>query len=245
MQHLDILRPDDWHLHLRDGELLRLTVNSTARVFRRAIVMPNLKQPVTTTAAALAYRERILAALDPQVAVADFRPLMTLYLTDATASAEIVRARASGCIHGVKLYPAGATTNSEAGVTDIRRVHPALAEMERCGMPLLVHGEVTAPEIDVFDREQVFIDTVLAPLLADFPGLKVVFEHITTRQAVDFVMAGPAPRLFSPPRWVDYRGALLGEEKERLLDEIDILVVPSRTDGRPLAQQRFSECCAL
>ena len=192
MQHLDILRPDDWHLHLRDGELLRLTVNSTARVFRRAIVMPNLKQPVTTTAAALAYRERILAALDPQAAVADFQPLMTLYLTDATAPAEIVRARTSGCIHGVKLYPAGATTNSEAGVTDIRRVHQALAEMERCGMPLLVHGEVTAPEIDVFDREQVFIDTVLAPLLRDFPGLKVVFEHITTRQAVDFVMAGPA-----------------------------------------------------
>ncbi len=192
MQHLDILRPDDWHLHLRDGELLRLTVNSTARVFRRAIVMPNLKQPVTTTAAALAYRERILAALDPQAAVADFQPLMTLYLTDATAPAEIVRARASGCIHGVKLYPAGATTNSEAGVTDIRRVHPALAEMERCGMPLLVHGEVTAPEIDVFDREQVFIDTVLEPLLRDFPGLKVVFEHITTRQAVDFVIAGPA-----------------------------------------------------
>ncbi len=192
MQHLDILRPDDWHLHLRDGELLPLTVNATARIFRRAIVMPNLKPPVTTTAAALAYRERILAVLDPRLAIADFQPLMTLYLTDATDPGEIARAQASGCVHGVKLYPAGATTNSEAGVTDIRRVHAVLGEMERRGMPLLVHGEVTAPEIDVFDREQVFIDTVLEPLLRDFPGLKVVFEHITTKQAVDFVMAGPA-----------------------------------------------------
>ena len=188
---LTLTRPDDWHLHLRDGAMLE-GVLPESRDFARAIVMPNLKPPVTTTAAALAYRERILAVLDPRLAIADFQPLMTLYLTDATDPGEIARAQASGCVHGVKLYPAGATTNSEAGVTDIRRVHAVLGEMERRGMPLLVHGEVTAPEIDVFDREQVFIDTVLEPLLRDFPGLKVVFEHITTKQAVDFVMAGPA-----------------------------------------------------
>ena len=190
MQELQILQPDDWHLHLRDGAALALTVNATARVFRRAIVMPNLKPPVTTTAEALAYRTRILEALDPAVS-RDFEPLMTLYLTDTTPPAEIVRARDSGCVHAVKLYPAGATTNSDAGVTDLDRCRPVLAEMERLGMPLLVHGEVTGPQTDVFDREKVFIDTVLAPLLGDFPALKVVFEHITTADAVAFVEAGP------------------------------------------------------
>ena len=191
MQELQILQPDDWHLHLRDGAALALTVNATARVFRRAIVMPNLKPPVTTTAEALAYRARILAALDPAVS-RDFEPLMTLYLTDNTPPAEIARARDSGCVHAVKLYPAGATTNSDAGVTDLGRCRAVLAEMERLGMPLLVHGEVTGPQTDVFDREKVFIDTVLAPLLGDFPALKVVFEHITTAEAVAFVEAGPA-----------------------------------------------------
>ena len=190
MQELQILQPDDWHLHLRDGAALALTVNATARVFRRAIVMPNLKPPVTTTAEALAYRTRILEALDPAVS-RDFEPLMTLYLTDNTPPAEIVRARDSGCVHAVKLYPAGATTNSDAGVTDLDRCRPVLAEMESLGMPLLVHGEVTGPQTDVFDREKVFIDTVLAPLLRDFPALKVVFEHITTADAVAFVEAGP------------------------------------------------------
>ncbi|MBP6480780.1 MAG: dihydroorotase [Pseudomonadales bacterium] len=190
MQELQILQPDDWHLHLRDGAALALTVNATARVFRRAIVMPNLKPPVTTTAEALAYRARILEALDPAVS-RDFEPLMTLYLTDNTPPAEIVRARDSGCVHAVKLYPAGATTNSDAGVTDLDRCRPVLAEMESLGMPLLVHGEVTGPQTDVFDREKVFIDTVLAPLLGDFPALKVVFEHITTADAVAFVEAGP------------------------------------------------------
>ena len=191
MQEFQILQPDDWHLHLRDGAALALTVNATARVFRRAIVMPNLKPPVTSTAEALAYRARILAALDPAVS-RDFEPLMTLYLTDNTPPAEIARARDSGCVHAVKLYPAGATTNSDAGVTDLGRCRAVLAEMERLGMPLLVHGEVTGPETDVFDREKVFIDTVLAPLLGDFPALRVVFEHITTAEAVAFVEAGPA-----------------------------------------------------
>jgi dihydroorotase len=190
MHELEILQPDDWHLHLRDGAVLPLTVNATARVFRRAIVMPNLRPPVVATADALAYRERILAALDPAVA-GDFEPLMTLYLTDNTPAAEIARARASGCVQAVKLYPAGATTNSDAGVTDLRRCRAALAEMERLGMPLLVHGEVTDPATDVFDREKAFIDTVLSPLLRDFPGLKVVFEHITTADAVAFVEEGP------------------------------------------------------
>ena len=190
MQEFQILQPDDWHLHLRDGAALALTVNATARVFRRAIVMPNLKPPVVSTSDALEYRARILAALDPAVS-RDFEPLMTLYLTDNTPPAEIVRARDSGCVHAVKLYPAGATTNSDAGVTDLDRCRPVLAEMESLGMPLLVHGEVTGPQTDVFDREKVFIDTVLAPLLGDFPALKVVFEHITTADAVAFVEAGP------------------------------------------------------
>lgn len=186
---LTLTRPDDWHLHLRDGVALAAVLPDTARQFARAIVMPNLKPPVTTTALAGAYRERILAA---RPAGSDFEPLMTLYLTDATPPAEIAAARASGFVHGVKLYPAGATTNSDSGVTDIRRCDETLAEMARLGMPLLIHGEVTDAEIDVFDREAVFIDRILGPLLQRHPTLRVVFEHITTRDAAQFVRdAGP------------------------------------------------------
>ncbi len=186
---LTLTRPDDWHLHLRDGIALAAVLPDTARQFARAIVMPNLKPPVTTTALAGAYRERILAA---RPAGNDFQPLMTLYLTDATAPAEIAAAKASGFVQGVKLYPAGATTNSDSGVTDIRRCDDTLAEMARFGMPLLIHGEVTEAEIDVFDREAVFIDRILGPLLQRHPALRVVFEHITTRDAAQFVaQAGP------------------------------------------------------
>ena len=192
MQEIELLRPDDWHLHLRDGAALALTANATARVFRRAIVMPNLRPPVTTTARAISYRDRIMAALDPAVACAGFEPLMTLYLTDMTDPAEIRQAKASGCVHAVKLYPAGATTNSDSGVTAISRVHAVLEAMQREDMPLLVHGEVTDSEIDVFDREMRFIDRTLEPLLRSFPGLRVVFEHITTADAVSFVAEGPA-----------------------------------------------------
>lgn len=188
MQQLTITRPDDWHLHLRDGALMQAVVQDTARQFARAIVMPNLRPPVTTTEQSLAYRRRIIAALPADV---EFEPLMTLYLTDNTTAEEIGRARQSGIVHAVKLYPAGATTNSDAGVTDIRKVYPALEEMQRCGMPLLVHGEVTAPDVDVFDREAVFIERVLVPLLKDMPQLRVVFEHITTRDAVQFVTGAP------------------------------------------------------
>jgi dihydroorotase len=188
MQQLTITRPDDWHLHLRDGALMQAVVQDTARQFARAIVMPNLRPPVTTTEQSLAYRGRIIAALP---ADAKFEPLMTLYLTDNTTAEEIKRARQSGIVHAVKLYPAGATTNSDAGVTDIRKAYPALEEMQRCGMPLLVHGEVTAPDVDVFDREAVFIERVLIPLLKDLPQLRVVLEHITTRDAVQFVTGAP------------------------------------------------------
>jgi dihydroorotase len=184
MQQLTITRPDDWHLHLRDGALMQSVLPDTARQFARAIVMPNLRPPVTTTGQALEYRQRILAALP---AGAAFEPLMTLYLTDNTTADEIRRAAGSGFVHAVKLYPAGATTNSDAGVTDIRKTYAALDEMQRCGIPLLVHGEVTDPAVDVFDREAVFIDQVILPLLHDMPGLRVVFEHITTRNAVQFV----------------------------------------------------------
>ncbi|HKS94243.1 MAG TPA: dihydroorotase [Gammaproteobacteria bacterium] len=183
---LNITRPDDWHLHLRDGSELRDVLAHSARRFARAIVMPNLKPPVTTTAAALAYRERILNALPGQ---AMFQPLMTLYLTDDLPPDEIVLARTSEHVHGVKLYPAGATTNSDAGVTDIRLCDATLEKMAELGMPLLVHGEVTDPAVDVFDREPLFIERVLAPLLRRLPALKIVFEHITTRAAVDFVLA--------------------------------------------------------
>jgi dihydroorotase len=185
---LSLTRPDDWHLHLRDGEALRAVLPHTARQFARAIVMPNLKPPVTTTALALDYRERILDALPSG---ADFEPLMTLYLTDRLPPDEIDRARDSGLVHAVKLYPAGATTNSEDGVTDLAAVYPVLERMQRLDVPLLVHGESTDPAVDVFDRERRFIDERLARILRDFPGLRVVFEHITTLDAVDFVLAGP------------------------------------------------------
>jgi dihydroorotase len=189
MRRITITRPDDWHLHLRDGEHLRAVLPDTARRFARAIVMPNLKPPVTTTKLALEYRSRVLAALP---AGARFEPLMTLYLTDNTAPAEIAAARSSGAVHAVKYYPAGATTNSDAGVTDLAKCRPVLEAMEKYGMPLLVHGEVTDPAVDVFDKEKVFIERVLAPLTLRFTGLKVVLEHVTTREAVEFVTAaGP------------------------------------------------------
>jgi dihydroorotase len=181
---ITITRPDDWHLHLRDGATMASVLPNTARQFARAFVMPNLKPPVTTAAQALAYRDRILAALPPGMA---FEPLMTLYLTDNTAPEEILRARESGLIHAVKLYPAGATTNSDAGVTDLRKCYRALEAMQQVGMPLLVHGEVTDPETDIFDREAVFIDRVMTPLRSDMPELKVVFEHITTQDAAQYV----------------------------------------------------------
>ncbi len=188
MQQLTLTRPDDWHLHLRDDALMASVLPDTARQFARAIVMPNLRPPVTTTEQALAYRTRILAALP---AGSKFEPLMTLYLTDNTGADEIRKAKASGIVHAVKLYPAGATTNSDAGVTDIRKTYAALEEMQRCGMPLLVHGEVTNADIDVFDREAVFIERVLQPLLKDMPELRVVFEHITTKDAAQFVASAP------------------------------------------------------
>ena len=185
MTRVTIIRPDDWHLHLRDGEHLRAVLPDTARRFARAIVMPNLRPPVTTSKMALAYRERIRAALP---AGATFEPLMTLYLTDRTTPAEISEARASGFVHAVKYYPAGATTNSESGVTDLANCHRVFEAMEKHGVPLLVHGEVTDPGVDVFDRESVFIERVLDPLAQRFPGLRLVMEHITTREAADFVM---------------------------------------------------------
>jgi dihydroorotase len=180
---LTITRPDDWHLHVRDGAAMRSVVPATARQFGRAIIMPNLRPPVTTTAQALAYRERILAAVPKGTS---FEPLMTLYLTDNLPPEEIRRARQAGVV-AVKLYPAGATTNSEAGVTDIRKTYETLEAMQREGLLLLVHGEVTDPDIDLFDREKAFIDQRLIPLRADFPELKIVFEHITTREAVQYV----------------------------------------------------------
>jgi dihydroorotase len=185
---LTITRPDDWHLHVRDGAPMAAVVPATARQFARAIIMPNLRPPVTTAAAAAAYRDRILAAVP---AGCDFTPLMTLYLTDNLAPAEITRAAEAGVV-ALKLYPAGATTNSDAGVTDIRKTYPVLEAMQKAGLKLLVHGEVTDGEIDLFDREAVFIDRVMRPLRADFPELKVVFEHITTKEAAQYVAeAGP------------------------------------------------------
>ncbi|MCD2511133.1 dihydroorotase [Comamonas endophytica] len=180
---ITITRPDDWHLHVRDGEALRTVVPHTAAQFGRAIIMPNLKPPVTTAAQAVAYRERILAAVPEGV---DFEPLMTLYLTDNIPAEEIVRAKAAGVV-ALKLYPAGATTNSDAGVTDMRKTYATLEAMQREGLLLLVHGEVTGNEIDVFDREAAFIDQQLIPLRRDFPELKIVFEHITTREAAQYV----------------------------------------------------------
>lgn len=182
-QEITLTRPDDWHLHVRDGAALATVVPQTAARFGRAIIMPNLKPPVTTAAQAVAYRDRIRAAVPVGTA---FEPLMTLYLTDNLPPDEIRRARDAGVV-AVKLYPAGATTNSDAGVTDLRRVHATLEALQREGMPLLVHGEVTSPEVDLFDREAVFIDTQLIPLRRDFPELKIVFEHITTREAAQYV----------------------------------------------------------
>ena len=181
---ITLTRPDDWHLHLRDGALMQSVLPDTARQFARAIVMPNLKPPVTTTEQALAYRARIIAAIPAGM---QFEPLMTLFLTDNTTAQEIRKAKQSGMIHAVKYYPAGATTNSDSGVTNMRKAYPALEEMQRCDMPLLVHGEVTDAAVDVFDRESVFIERVLQPLLRDLPGLRVVFEHITTADAAHFV----------------------------------------------------------
>jgi dihydroorotase len=188
---ITITRPDDWHLHLRDGDYLRAVLPDTARRFARAIVMPNLRPPVTTTQLALAYRERIMAALP---AGARFEPLMTLYLTDNTPPEEIAAARASGRIHAVKYYPAGATTNSDSGVTDLGKCRRVLEAMEKQRMPLLVHGEVTDPDVDIFDREKVFIERVLGPLVDRYAGLRIVMEHITTREAAQFVSAAP-PRV--------------------------------------------------
>jgi dihydroorotase len=183
MQTLTLTRPDDWHVHLRDGDALNTVVPHTAAQFARAIVMPNLKPPVTSTAMALAYKQRILSALPAGMA---FEPLMTLYLTDNMPADEIHRAHEAG-VAAVKLYPAGATTNSSAGVTDIRHTHATLDAMQRVGMPLLVHGEVTDNEVDLFDREAVFIERHLQPLRRDFPELKIVFEHITTKEAAQYV----------------------------------------------------------
>jgi len=184
MTTLTLQRPDDWHLHLRDGSALASVVKFTAERFGRAIVMPNLKPAITSTALAAAYRSRIIAALPEGTR---FEPLMTLYLTDSLPPQEIDKAKASGFIHGVKLYPAGATTHSDAGVTDIRHTYATLERMQEVGMPLQVHGETPGPEVDVFDRETHFIDAVLMPLLERFPALRVVFEHITTARAAEFV----------------------------------------------------------
>jgi len=185
IDRLTLRRPDDWHVHLRDGEMLRSVAPYTARQFARAIVMPNLAPPVTSIASAEAYRERIVAAAGP-----GFTPLMTCYLTDEADPGEVARGFEAGAWAAAKLYPANATTNSAHGVTDIRRLYPALEAMERIGMPLLVHGEVTDPDVDIFDREAAFIERVFEPLLRDFPGLKAVFEHITTAEAAAFVEAG-------------------------------------------------------
>ncbi len=185
---LRFTRPDDCHLHLRDGAMMQAVVSHSARQFARAIIMPNLRPPVTTTDQALAYRQRILAALPSNL---PFQPLMTLYLTDHTAPAEIVRAKASGHVLACKFYPAGATTHSDSGVTDLGKLYPTLAAMQTHGLPLLIHGEVTDPEVDIFDREAVFIERMLIPLIADFPALKIVLEHITTQDAADFVQEAP------------------------------------------------------
>ena len=188
MDRVTLIRPDDWHLHLRDGEALASVLADSERRFARAIVMPNLRPPVTTVAAAAAYRDRILSALP---ADSDFEPLMTLYLTDNTRPAEIDKARASGIVSAVKYYPAGATTNSDSGVTDIRKCTGVLEAMAATSMPLLIHGEVTDPQIDVFDREKVFIERTMIGLVQQLPRLRIVMEHITTDNAVKFVLSAP------------------------------------------------------
>lgn len=185
---LQLTRPDDWHLHLRDGKVLADLIPATARCFARAIIMPNLRPPITSTRQALAYRERILAARPQDLS---FEPLMTLYLTDNTTPEEIARARDSGYIYAIKLYPAGATTNADSGVTNLRQRYTVLEALQEQGLPLLVHGEVTDPNVDIFDREQVFIERHLIPLLRDFPALQIVLEHITTGEAVDFIKGAP------------------------------------------------------
>ena len=184
MHEITIIRPDDWHLHVRDNEYLAHIVPHTAAMFSRAIIMPNLMPPVTSVEQAISYRQRILSAAPADTL---FNPLMVLYLTNNTSVEDVVEASENPNVHAIKYYPAGATTNSDAGVTDIKNAYSALAKMEEVGLPLLVHGEVTDPSVDVFDREQVFIDTVLEPLLKDFPKLKVVLEHITTKQAAEFI----------------------------------------------------------
>lgn len=189
MTTITITRPDDWHLHLRDEEALATTVPDSAKYMGRAIIMPNLVPPVTTAVQALSYRERILAN---RPATSQFDPLMVMYLTDNISAEEIKKAFESGKVYAAKLYPAGATTNSSSGVTDVKNIYPVLAMMSDLGMPLLVHGEVTDNEIDIFDREAVFISKILKNVVADFPSLKIVMEHITTKQAVDFVMEAPA-----------------------------------------------------
>ena len=189
MDTLTLTRPDDWHLHARDGAALRVVVPHTARQFARAILMPNLRPPVTTTEQALAYRDRILAAVSPE---SDFQPLMTLYLTDHTPPDEIRRARESGHVVACKLYPAGATTNSDSGVTAIDQIYPVLEAMQARGLPLLIHGEVTDPAVDMFDREAVFIERLLIPVVRNFPALRIVLEHITTQEAADYVREAPA-----------------------------------------------------
>ena len=186
---LRFTRPDDCHLHLRDGAALQAVVSHSARQFARAVIMPNLRPPIATTAQALAYRQRILDALPSSLS---FQPLMTLYLTDQTTPVEVACAKASGHVLACKFYPAGATTHSDAGVTDIGKLSPVLAAMQTHGLPLLIHGEVTDPDVDIFDRETVFIERVLIPLLADFPAIKIVLEHITTQDAADFVREAPA-----------------------------------------------------
>ncbi|MFS0772814.1 dihydroorotase [Sphingomonas sp. 1P08PE] len=206
-ERLTIRRPDDWHVHLRDGAMLQAVTGHTARQFARAIVMPNLTPPVTTVAAARAYRERIMAAVP---AGADFTPLMTCYLTDGIAPAEIERGHAEGVFTACKLYPAHATTNSAHGVTDIAALRPVLETMQRIGMPLLIHGEVTDRAIDIFDREAVFVERVLAPLTRDHPALKIVLEHITTAEAAAFVgeAAHPIAATITPQHLIYNRNAL-------------------------------------
>lgn len=257
---LILTRPDDWHLHLRDGEVLAHTVPHSARRFARAIVMPNLDPPVVTMEQAGAYRERILAAVPEGH---NFEPLMTLYLTDNTPVEEIGRARKSGFVHAVKYYPAGATTNSDSGVTDLRRSYRVLEAMAREGLPLLMHGEVTDPEVDIFDREAVFIDRVLLPLLHDIPGLKIVFEHITTRDAAALVAetaenlaATITPQHLLMNRNAIFRGGirphhyclpvLKREEHRRALVDAATSGDPRfflGTDSAPHARERKESCC--
>jgi dihydroorotase len=205
---LGLTRPDDWHVHLRDAAAMAAVVGATARVFGRAIVMPNLRPPVTTTAMALSYRERIVAALP---AGTHFEPLLTIYLTDNTSATEIAAAKQSGCVHAAKYYPAGATTNSDAGITAIERAWPAFAAMQEHGLVLSLHGEVADPDVDVFDRERAFVDRHLARIVREFPALRIVLEHVTTREAAEFVAAAPAhvAATITPQHLIWSRNALL------------------------------------